>query len=89
MIMHPEVDEAIYVIGYRIMRYPQNKDEALTPMALAERWIARLAVRAIVARKKKQNAPSATAASVAVKRADSSAKGVEPCLSNRSSARST
>ncbi len=36
-----------------------NKGEALTPMTLAERWISRLAVRAVIAKQKSRAIGSA------------------------------
>ncbi len=50
--MHPEIEGEPCVIGRYMPASHKRQVEPLTPTLLAEHWIARLAVRAVVARRK-------------------------------------
>ncbi len=62
-ITYPDTKWSTYAIGCRMMLVPrQKKRESLTPVARAERWIARLAVRAVVEIRKHENVTSSAVA---------------------------
>lgn len=54
MIMHQRINGLPCAIYYRIMDYDKTMTPPRTPHVLGERWLARIAVRAIVARQRQR-----------------------------------